>query len=99
MKQLIDAGLIAPGTQLRKRYLGQDAIATVQPDGRIRVGEDVYSSLSIAGGAARVGIKGPPPDGRRYYQTNGWNFWQYPDASGKLQRMEVLRTQYLSAPS
>jgi Restriction Enzyme Adenine Methylase Associated/Type I restriction enzyme R protein N terminus (HSDR_N) len=99
LKQLIDAGLIRPGTQLRQRYLGRDVSATVEPDGRVRVGDEVFNSLSIAAGAARVNVKGPPPDGRRYYQTNGWTFWEYADATGAQQPMEALRKQYLSARS
>ena len=70
VKQLLDAGLIGPGTQLRRRYLGRDVTATVEPDGRMRVGGEVYNSLSIAASAARVAVKGPPADGRSYYQAN-----------------------------
>ena len=78
LKQLLDAGLIRPGTELRQRYLGRDVSATVEPDDRVRVGDEVFNSLSIAAGAARVNVKGPPPDGRRYYQTNGWTFGSTP---------------------
>jgi Restriction Enzyme Adenine Methylase Associated len=99
LKQLLDAGLIRPGAELRQRYLGQDVIATVEPDGRVRLGAEVYSSLSVAAGWARVAVKGPPEDGRDYYQTNGWSFWQYVDASGTGQSMEALRKRYLSARS
>lgn len=99
VKQLLDAGLIRPGTQLRQRYLGRDVTATVEPDGRVRVGSEVYNSLSIAGGAARVSVKGPPADGRSYYQTNGWTFWEYVDANGKQRPMEALRKRYLSGLS
>jgi hypothetical protein len=96
VKQLMDAGLIQPGMRLRKRYLGQDVFATIEPDGRVRVGDEVFNSLSIAAGAARVNVKGPPDDGRRYYQTNGWSFWEYEDASGRRKPIETLRKQYLS---
>jgi hypothetical protein len=99
LKQLLDAGLIKPGTQLHQRYLGRDVTATVEPDGRVRVGTEVYNSLSIAAGVARVAVKGPPPDGRRYYQTNGWTFWEYADADGKRQPIEAVRRRYLSRRS
>lgn len=99
VKQLLDAGLIQPGTQLRQRYLGQDIRASVEPDGRVRVGDEIYDSLSIAGGAARVAVKGPPADGRRYYQTNGWTFWEYTDANGTQRPIDALRKQYLSGRS
>lgn len=97
LKQLIDAGLISTGAQLRQRYLGRDVTATIEPDGRVRVGDEVFNSLSIAAGAARVNVKGPPADGRRYYQTNGWTFWEYTDATGARKPVEALRKQYLGA--
>jgi Restriction Enzyme Adenine Methylase Associated/Type I restriction enzyme R protein N terminus (HSDR_N) len=96
LKQLIDAGLIAPGTQLRQRYLGENVSATVEEDGRVRVGDEVFNSLSIAAGAARVNVKGPPTDGRRYYQTNGWVFWEYTDDAGRQQPIRAMRKQYLA---
>jgi Restriction Enzyme Adenine Methylase Associated/Type I restriction enzyme R protein N terminus (HSDR_N) len=99
VKQLLDAGLIQPGAELRKAYLGRFVSAAVEPDGRVRVGSEVYNSLSIAAAAARVAVKGPPEDGRRYYQTNGWTFWEYADANGRHQPMEALRKQYLNARS
>ena len=92
---LLDAGLIRAGAQLRKRYLGQDLLATVEPDGRVRFGNEVYKSLSIAAAAARVAVKGPPEDGRKYYQTNGWTFWEYEGEDGKANPMETLRARYL----
>ena len=90
LKDLLDAGLIRPGAQLRKRYLGRDLSATVEPDGRVRFGDEVYKSLSIAAGAARVAVKGLPADGRRYYQTNGWTFWE-----ANEEPLEALRKRYL----
>jgi hypothetical protein len=96
VKQLIEAGLVQPGMELRQHYLGQDVFATIEPDGRVRVGTEVFNSLSIAAGAARVNVKGAPPDGRRYYQTNGWTFWEYVDDAGRQQPIETLRKQYLA---
>jgi hypothetical protein len=43
-------------------------------------------------------VKGPPQDGRRLYQTNGWTFWKYYDSqTGKLVEIDRLRRQYLKA--
>jgi len=95
LKQLLDAGLIQPGAALRQRYLDRDVTATVEPDGRVRVGDEIFKSLSIAAGAARVNVKGRPADGRRYYQTNGWTFWEFTDESGRQQPIQALRTRYL----
>jgi hypothetical protein len=44
-------------------------------------------------------IDADTPDGRRYYQTNGWTFWEYADASGTQRPMEALRKQYLNERS
>jgi hypothetical protein len=98
VKNLLDAGLIRPGAELRKRYLGEDLTATVEPDGRIRFDGTIYKSLSIAAGAARVAVKGPPDDGRRYYQTNGWSFWECQGDDGKSRPVEALRERYLARP-
>lgn len=96
LKDLLDAGLIRPGQELRKRYLGSEIRATVEPDGRVRYGSDMFKSLSTAAGAARVAVKGPPPDGRRYYQTNGWAFWEYEAEAGEWRLMQEIRKRYLA---
>lgn len=93
---LIKAGLIRVGSQLRKKYLGQEVRATVEADGRIGFGGQRYKSLSTAAGAARVSVKGAPPAGRRYYQTNGWTFWEYEDEDGNWYQMQVLRERFLA---
>jgi hypothetical protein len=92
---LIEAGLVRQATRLRKKYLGQSLEATIEPDGRIRFGGQLYKSLSIAAGAARVSVKGPPDDGRRYYQTNGWSFWEYEDEQGDWRELKVARARLL----
>jgi hypothetical protein len=93
---LLEAGLIPSGAVLRKTYLGQEVTARVEPDGRIRFGSQIYKSLSTAAGAARVSVKGPPPGGRRYYQTNGWTFWEFEEKAGNWQEMQALRERFLS---
>jgi hypothetical protein len=97
LKDLIDVQLIRPGAELRKRYLGQVVTATVEPDGRVRFAADVFDSPSTAAGAARVSVKGAPDDGRRYYQTNGWTFWETEARDGNWCELEVLRQQYLAS--
>ena len=96
VKDLLDAGLIRPGLKLRKRYLGSEVEATIEPDGRVRYGSETFKSLSIAAGAARVAVKGPPSDGRRYYQTNGWTFWEYEDEAGRRREIQEIRERYLA---
>lgn len=99
LKDLLDAGLVEPGFKLQKKYLGTEVTATVEAGGRVRVGSEVFNSLSIAAGAARVAVKGPPPDGRRYYQTNGWTFWEYRDTEGHRHEMQEIRERYLAQRS
>jgi hypothetical protein len=99
VKNLLDAGLVRPGTELRKRYLGRDLSAKIEPDGRVRFRGEVYNSLSIAAGVARVAVKGPPPDGRRYSWTNGWRFWEYEAEDGTSRPIGGLRDRYLSSLS
>ena len=97
LNDLLDAGLIRPGLELRKTYLGTDVRASVEPDGRVRVGSQVISSLSVAGGIARAEVKGAPTDGRPYYQTNGWTFWEYEDDAGRRHPIDEIRQRYLAA--
>ena len=45
---------------------------------------------------ARNSVKGPPADGRKLYQTNGWTFWKYKDvATARVQELNILRMHYL----
>jgi Restriction Enzyme Adenine Methylase Associated/Type I restriction enzyme R protein N terminus (HSDR_N) len=97
LKDLLNAGLLRPGLELRKTYLGTEVVATVETDGQVRVGSQIVRSLSVAGGIARVEVKGPPADGRPYYQTNGWTFWEYEDDSGHRHAIDKIRQQYLAA--
>jgi Restriction Enzyme Adenine Methylase Associated len=98
MQDLLDAGLVRPGTKLRKRYLGQCVVATVEPEGRVRFGRQVYNSLTSAARAARVAVEGPARDGRRY-ATNGWTFWEHETEDGASGPIDVLRYRYLSSQS
>jgi hypothetical protein len=97
LKDLLDAGLVRPGLELRKIYLGTEVRASVESDGRVRVGSQIFKSLSVAGGIARTSVKGPPTDGRPYYQTNGWTFWEYEDEAGHRRPINEIRKQYLAA--
>jgi hypothetical protein len=36
-----------------------------------------YTSLSVSAERARNIANGKPPDGRPYWQTNGWTLWRY----------------------
>jgi hypothetical protein len=96
LHDLIDAGLVQPPLHLEKTYKGVRLEAVIEADGRVRVAEGSYDSLSTAGGMARKSVVGTPP-GRAYPQTNGWTFWMYRDvASGELRSIDFLRQQYVA---
>jgi hypothetical protein len=99
LRDLIERGLIQPPLELETQYHKQRVTAVIQPDGSVVAAGVTYTSLSEAAGMARNAVKGPPTDGRRMYQTNGWTFWKYRDPqSGKLKVIDELRQQHLRAP-
>lgn len=99
LADLIVAGLLQAPLSLERSYKGVELTATVQPDGKVRWREEVYDSLSAAGGMARVSVIGAPED-RPYPPTNGWTFWQYRDGkTGRLRAVADLRQLYLQGGS
>ncbi len=95
LSDLIQAGLCQPPLQLEREYKGVHLKATIQNDGTVSVGGELYDSLSTAGGMARKSVIGAPA-GRLYPQTNGWTFWKFRDAeTGKLIEIDVLRQKHL----
>jgi hypothetical protein len=94
LSDLIGAGLITPPLRLERRYKGVDLEATIEIDGSVRLRNEVYDSLSAAGGMARVSVVGAPAD-RPYPATNGWTFWQHRDEDGELHALDVLRQRLL----
>lgn len=92
---LIGAGLIRPPLRLERKYRGVELEATVELDGSVRLGDQICSSLSTAGGLARKSVIGTS-DGRPYPQTNGWTFWQYRDEdTGGVHPISKLRQRFL----
>lgn len=100
LKELIDAGLVSPPFELEATWRKQRFTAVVEKDGSVTFQDRPYRSLSVSGGMARNIASGPPPDGRAYYQTNGWTFWKYRDTkTGKLEVVDVLRQRYIESRS
>jgi hypothetical protein len=79
VKDLIDAGLLEVGAELRPTSTSHKGTAIVLEDGRVRVGEQVYDSLSPAA-TAITGNKADP----------GWEFWAI-DEDGVLVSLYELR--------
>lgn len=96
LTELINIGLIYPPTRLETRYRKQDLQATILNDGRVEFGGNLYDSLSSAAGYARNSVIGPPGNGQKMHQTNGWTFWKLQDEeSGKLVEIKAIRERML----
>jgi hypothetical protein len=96
LAELISNGLIKPPFVLEVKYKGQTLFAKILGDATVEFDGESYTSLSVAGGMARVKVSGPPGSGRTYYQTNGWTFWKYRDSKGILKPIDELRQRYLA---
>lgn len=100
VRDLLDASIINAPFAIEVKFKKQDFSALIQSDGSIVFQGKHYESLSLAAGTARNIASGPPPGGRKFWQTNGWTFWKYRDpATGKLQNIDVLRQRYLMSRS
>lgn len=71
---LIEAGRIKAPMTIYRTYKKQRLTATIEKDGTIRFGKDRFTSLSLAGAAARASIVGTDKHGKNP-PTNGWRFW------------------------
>ncbi|SNR93518.1 hypothetical protein SAMN05216276_1001313 [Streptosporangium subroseum] len=66
VRDLIEAGLVKPGAELRGSRRREQFTATIEEDGRIRLASGrLYPSLSKAGGVVLQG-----------QSCNGWAFWK-----------------------
>ncbi len=88
--QLIQAGVMRPGTEISADYKGQKLRATITPDGQIEFRGARYKTPSAAGAAAKTSISGS------YISTDGWTFWHYTDHDGARVPLSVAREQYLT---
>lgn len=97
LSDLIEVGLVQPPLALEKTYRGVTLGAVIEAGGGVRFAEEIYDSLSTAGGMARKSVVGAP-EGHEYPHTNGWTFWLYRDAeSAQLRPVDALRQRYLRA--
>jgi hypothetical protein len=82
VKDLLDGGLLSPGAELRSVRRAHQGAAFVLEDGRLRIGDEIYSSLSSAAQAVS-GNKSEP----------GWEFWAT-DVNGKFVTLYELRAEF-----
>jgi len=85
LAQLIDAGVVSAPLSLFKKYKGAELRATVLADGSVEFDGQRYDSCSTAASVARGTLVGGTP------ATNGWEFWKYRDADGKVQLLDHTR--------
>jgi hypothetical protein len=80
VKDLIDGGLLKAGTMLVPLRKGLAQTALVLPDGSLKIGEQVFASVSPAAMAVS-GNKSEP----------GWDFWGAPSGEGGFVPLSTLR--------
>lgn len=83
VKDLIDAGFLAPDTKLESTRTGVTAKATVQPDGTLLVNGKAFHAVSPAAIEASGNQSEP-----------GWDFWGAPSGTGELVSLFELRELY-----
>ncbi|WP_345048312.1 hypothetical protein [Streptomyces rameus] len=96
-EELMAAGRVTPGAALHGDYMGQRHTATVLATGQIRYQEKVYPSLSAAGRAVKLHVRGRnTPEST--LSTDGWDFWRTTDpVCGDEVSLKTLRRRVVHA--
>lgn len=76
LRGLIDARLVNPPMQLEKLYREQLLTARIETNATVTFNGKAYTSLSMAGKAARISVIGAGIAAN----TNGWSFWRFKDS-------------------
>jgi hypothetical protein len=87
LKQIIDAGHLAPGTTLVSTNSVWPGTATANTDGTLTVSDVTHPTPSAAASSVKNGAA-----------VNGWDFWAVEDASGKT-TLATLRARYVDSLS
>jgi hypothetical protein len=95
LQDIVTAGLVMLPLAIQKTYKGHHLAGRITEEGKWAWGGKEYNSPSVAAGFARASIVGIPP-GRKYPQTNGWTFWHFVDANGRVKPLDELRQRYYS---
>jgi hypothetical protein len=89
LADVVAAGAIAENT-IRANYDGATHTATVDTAGNVTYQQTTYRSLSAAGEAMKVALRGPNiPDSVK--ATDGWSFWSATDTTGQTVKLKELR--------
>jgi len=82
---LVRENIIELPMDIERKYRGTELRATVQGDQEIVFDGNTYRSLSSAAVAARESVTG------KRFNTSGWDFWRFRNASGELKTLKSLR--------
>jgi Restriction Enzyme Adenine Methylase Associated/Protein of unknown function (DUF1524) len=83
-RQLVEAGLITPGTSLTGTRTGQQVTASVTAEGRIRLDDGGEFDAPSAAAIAALHVR----------SWNGWDFWRVSLPNGPV-RLSRIRQDYL----
>lgn len=83
LRQIIEAGLLEPGTPLTSTNGAWPANARVTQDGNVEVNGEEYSTPSAAAQAVKGGGT-----------ANGWDFWAVTNKEGRRSTLALLRKKY-----
>jgi len=88
LKELVEAGLIAPGTVIFADFRDNRYKGAIDAEGNVLFEGNTYRSLSGAAGAVMAKYDKPAP--------NGWTFWHVADPSGVQKPLDALREAFCS---
>jgi hypothetical protein len=88
LPDIIAAGLLQPPLLLFCDYKGQRLEAKLLPDGKVEFQNATYDTCSGAGEVAKGTVTG------KRMNTNGWDFWQYIDATGNTHTLDDARKKF-----
>lgn len=92
LADLISGNWVSTGDTLETDYFGTRSSAEVLPDGRVKYKGTIYKTLSAAGEAVKVAVRGSDiADSVR--ATDGWSFWRTRDNEGALRSLKEIRRQ------
>lgn len=96
LEALIAEGLLKPPVDIVARYRKQSLRARINEDASVLFNGKRFTSLSMAGGAARKPLhKGKLKKGA-LPSTNGWTFWKCSDPEdGSLVELDSLRSRFV----
>lgn len=90
LTDIIGAGLLSTPLKLFRKYKGRILEAILHPDGSVECQGQRFRTCSTAAEYARSIVTG------RKMNTNGWDFWQFVDGTGRKLTLFDARELYLA---